>query len=484
MSIPTQNLQTCLNSLATGSTTSRQLVEQTLAFIESKNPNLQAVIRLRKEDALKEADQRDQERASGQLKGQLHGVPFLVKDNMAIDGQEVTACSRILESFKPTYTATAIQKLQNEGAIVIGQCNMDEFAMGSSTETGCFGATKNPWDQKRVCGGSSGGSAAAVSAGFTAFTLGSDTGGSIRQPASFCGVVGLKPTYGRVSRYGLFAYASSLDQIGPLTHSVEDAKTILSIIEGVDANDNTTAPEFAPLKDDIAPIKGLKIGIPKEFMDTHQGLRPEVKNLLEDVLQKLEQEGAELVEVSLPILDHVISTYYLIANSEASSNLARYDSIRYGYRTAQPANLIDSYKSSRQEGMGTEVKTRIMLGTYALSAGYYDAYYKKANAIRSHMRHQLSELFEKVDVLVGPTAPNIAFNVGEMVDDPLSMYMQDLYTTFVNLVSSPALSVPCGTVDQMPVGLQVIGPLFGEDVLFSVGKAVENVREFEPLAQT
>lgn len=483
MSIPSQNITSCLESLSSGATTSRQLVEQTLAYIEANNKDLIAVVRLRKEEALKEADQRDQERAAGQLKGKLHGVPFLVKDNMAIDGQEVTACSKVLESFKPTYTATAIQKLQAEGAIVIGQCNMDEFAMGSSTETGCFGQAKNPWDHDRVCGGSSGGSAAAVSAGFTSFTLGSDTGGSIRQPASFCGVVGLKPTYGRVSRYGLFAYASSLDQIGPLTHTVEDAQTILKVIEGVDANDNTTAASPSPLRDDIAPVKGLKIGIPKEFMDTNQGLRPEVKSLLEDVLKKLKKEGAELVEVSLPILDHVISTYYLIANSEASSNLARYDSIRYGYRTPNPENLIDSYKTSRQEGMGTEVKTRIMLGTYALSAGYYDAYYKKANAIRSHMRHQLSELFEKVDVLVGPTAPNVAFKVGEMIDDPLSMYMQDLYTTFVNLVSAPALSVPCGTVDNMPVGLQVIGPLFGEDVLFSVGKAVEQVRDFQPLPQ-
>jgi aspartyl-tRNA(Asn)/glutamyl-tRNA(Gln) amidotransferase subunit A len=481
MSIPSQTISTCLESLANGSLTSRQLVEQTFATIETNNKPLQAVIRLRKEDALQEADQRDQERSAGQLKGRLHGVPFLVKDNMAIDGQEVTACSKILETFKPTYTATAIKNLIAEGAIVIGQCNMDEFAMGSSTETSCFGSSKNPWDHERVCGGSSGGSAAAVSAGFTSFSLGSDTGGSIRQPASFCGVVGLKPTYGRVSRYGLFAYASSLDQIGPITHSVEDAKTILSMIEGVDGNDNTTAPSPTALKKEISSIRGMKIGIPKEFMDTNQGLRPEVKTLLEDTLGKLEKEGAELIEVSLPILDHVISTYYMIANSEASSNLARYDSIRYGYRTSQPDNLLDSYMTSRQEGMGTEVKTRIMLGTYALSAGYYDAYYKKANAIRSHMRHQLTEIFEKVDVLVGPTAPNVAFKIGEMVDDPLSMYMQDLYTTFVNLVSAPALSVPCGTVDKMPVGLQIIGPLFGEDALFSVGKAVEQVRDFQPL---
>jgi len=456
-------------------------VEQAFALIASKDPELGAVVRLRKEKALCEADACDQQRNEGKAEGKLHGIPFLIKDNLALLDQEVGACSKVLSGFIPTYTATAIEKLQAEGAIVIGQCNMDEFAMGSSTETGVHGATKNPWDSSRVCGGSSGGSAAAVSAGYVSFSLGSDTGGSIRQPASFCGVVGLKPTYGRVSRYGLFAYASSLDQIGPLTNSVEEAKTILTIIEGQDERDNTSIHAPNAIETQIRDVKGLKIGVPKEFMDTNQGLRSEVKTLLMDTLSKLEKEGAEIVEVSLPILDHVISTYYLIANCEASSNLARYDSIRYGHRTENPENLLDSYELSRNEGMGKEVKTRIMLGTYALCAGYYDAYYKKANTIRSHMRHQMSELFKKVDVLVGPTTPDVAFKVGEKIDDPLSMYMQDLYTTFVNLVSAPALSVPCGTVDNLPIGLQIIGPLFGENAIFSVGQAVEKVRDFKPL---
>ena len=480
--VATPTINSYLEALNSGETSSRQLVEEAFKHIESKDTELTSLVRLRKEKALEEADKADQAKAEGKSLGKLHGIPFVIKDNMALLNQEVTACSDILKTFTPSYTSTAVQKLIDEGAIVIGQCNMDEFAMGSSTETGTYGSAKNPWDKERVCGGSSGGSAAAVSAGYIPFSLGSDTGGSIRQPASFCGVVGLKPTYGRVSRYGLFAYASSLDQIGPLTHNVEDAKTILEIIDGHDVKDNTTAKNTQEISSSINSVKGLKIGVPKEFMDTTKGLKPEVKDLLNSILDKLKDEGAEIVEVSLPILDHVISTYYLIANSEASSNLARYDSIRYGFRAEAPETLLDSYKNSRQEGFGKEVKTRIMLGTYALSAGYYDAYYKKANAIRSNMRHQLSELFKEVDVLVGPTSPDVAFKVGEKVDDPLSMYMQDLYTTFVNLVSAPAMSVPCGTVDNMPVGIQMVGPLFKEDVLFSVGQAVEKVRDFKPLA--
>ncbi|MBF0196896.1 MAG: Asp-tRNA(Asn)/Glu-tRNA(Gln) amidotransferase subunit GatA [Planctomycetes bacterium] len=463
-----------------------ELMQNSLNAIKEKDGTINAIVRNRTESAMEEAQKCDEAFASGNADelGALAGIPLIVKDNMAIKGQEVTASSKILGGFRPPYNATAIAKIQSAGAIITAQANMDEFAMGSSCETSHYGPTRNPWNTDTVPGGSSGGSAAALAAGYAPISLGSDTGGSIRQPASFCGTVGLKPTYGRVSRYGLFAYGSSLDQIGPLANSVDDCATVLKAIEGLDSYDSTSVSAPIALSDKLESVEGLKIGVPKEFMDSSKGLRPEVKTLLEENLKALEKEGAEIREISLPILDYVIPTYYLIANCEASSNLARYDSIRYGYRSESPESLMDSYLKSREEGFGGEVKTRIMLGTYALSAGYYDAYYKKAELIRQDMRAQTEKLFEEVDIIAGPTAPDVAFKVGEKTDDPLSMYMQDIYTTFVNLISSPAMSVPCGLVDGLPVGMQMVGKLFDENTLFRTGKAIEKVRKWEPICDS
>jgi aspartyl-tRNA(Asn)/glutamyl-tRNA(Gln) amidotransferase subunit A len=461
---------------------STEWVQSCFDNIDDQNKDLNALIQLNRENALKEAQEADDRIERGDSRSDLDGIPFVVKDNLALKGQEVTGCSKILKGYRSPFTATAVEKLQNAGAIIVGQSNMDEFAMGSSNETSAHGAVKNPWDRSRVPGGSSGGSAAAVAAKMCPFALGSDTGGSIRQPAAFCGVTGLKPTYGRVSRYGLFAYGSTLDQIGPITHSVEDAAKVLTVISGHDPKDMTSSKNTLELPErEDGDVNGLTIGVPLEFMDTKKGLRPEVKACLERQLSSLEARGAKIREVQLPILDHVISTYYLIANCEASSNLARYDSIRFGHRCEDPQDLLDSYMRSRDEGFGDEVKTRIMLGTFALSAGYYDAYYKKAEAIRQQMRSQLDKIYQDVDLLAGPSTPDVAFTIGEKSDDPLSMYMQDLYTTFVNLVSCPALSLPCGTVDNLPVGLQLIAPQFREDLLFKAGIAVEADRQFSPL---
>lgn len=475
-----QPLREIRSSLLSNKVSSTQLVEQALNAIDKENQNINAFVRVHREQAIKEAKAWDQKGFQDD-KQPLAGIPIAIKDNLALKGSEVTASSRILQGFKCPYTASAVQKLLDAGAILIAQANMDEFAMGSSTEHSFYGATKNPWDLNRVPGGSSGGSAAAVAANFVPVALGSDTGGSIRQPASFCGVTGLKPTYGRVSRYGLFAYGSSLDQIGPITQHVEDAALLLKIIEGKDPKDSTTCDPSIPISDLQAEINGLKIGVPKEFMNTDKGLRPEVANLLQTTISNLEQLGAKVYDISLPILDYVIPTYYLIANSEASSNLARYDSIRYGFRKEEVSDLESSYRETRQEGFGNEVKTRIMLGTYALSAGYYDAYYKKAEAIRCDMRHTLTQIFNEVDVIVSPTTPDIAFKIGEKTDDPMSMYMQDLYTTFVNLVSNPAMSVPCGTVDGLPVGMQMVGKMFDENTLFRLGLEIEKVRNWTRL---
>lgn len=471
---PLKNLQELRSDLDSGTLSSVELVQSYISTIEAENPSLNALVGTRFDRALEEAQQADEAIQKGDV-GVLTGIPCILKDNLSMEGEVVTGSSRILEGYCPPYTATAVQKLLDAGAIVLGTANMDEFAMGSSNETSCYGQVRNPRDPARVPGGSSGGSAASVAASFAPFALGSDTGGSIRQPAAFCGVTGLKPSYGRVSRYGLFAYGSSLDQIGPITTNVDDAALVMDIISGVDEHDMTTVDLPLPHPSG-SDIKGMKIGVPVEFMDTSKGLRPEVKTLLEAQLDRLASAGAEIVEIDLPILDHVISTYYLIANCEASSNLARYDGIRYGRRCESPDSLIQTFERSRGEGFGKEVQTRILLGTYALSAGYYDAYYKKADAIRSGMRQQLEERFEKVDLIVGPTTPDVAFKIGEMVDDPLAMYMQDLYTTFVNLVSCPAMSLPVGKVDGLPVGMQLVAPLFKEERLFRAGRAIEACR--------
>ncbi len=469
------SLRETARAVASGKLSARGLAQQALERAEAKNPALNAIVRLRAQAALSEAAAIDRRVAAGEDPGVLAGVPVLIKDNLALEGTEVTACSRILKGFVPPYTATAVRKLQQAGAVIIGQTNMDEFAMGSSTEHSCYGPCRNPRDVACVPGGSSGGSAAAVAAGIAPLALGTDTGGSIRQPAAFCGVVGLKPTYGRVSRYGLFAYGSSLDQIGPLTHSVADAALALSVIEGRDDLDATSLAAPGPAHVYGEGVRGLRIAVPREFMDTSKGLRREVASLLRDLLDRLAREGAEIREVSLPVLDYVIPVYYLIAVSEASSNLARYDGVRYGLRSGAGKSLAELYGRTRAEGFGREAQVRVLLGTYALSAGYSDAYYKKADRLRRHLRGRMDAIFRDVDVVVGPTAPDVAFRLGEKLSDPLSMYMQDLYTTLANLVQSPAMSVPCGEVDGLPVGVQIMGRPFGEADVFRAGTAAEQV---------
>lgn len=478
------HLHLSINELCTlykeSKTKPSDVVQEAFKKIDSNNELINAVIRTLKEKALEEAREYDSYYASNKEGKLLAGVPIIIKDNIAIKDIEVTAGSKILQSFVSPYNATVINKLKDAGAIIIGQANMDEFAMGSSNERSYYGVCKNPWNTECVPGGSSGGSAAAVAAGYSSIALGSDTGGSIRQPAAFCGVVGLKPTYGRVSRNGLFAYGSSLDQIGPLCHHVDDAKLILDIIEGKDSYDMTTANESL-YDNSVKELKGLKIGLPKEFFDVSKGLDSAVAECIQASIDKLKEQGAEVVEVSLPILDYVIPTYYVIANCEASSNLSRYDSIRYGYRHDDIDDLFSSYKKTRQEGFGAEVKNRIMLGTFALSAGYYDAYYKKAELIRADMRSMVNDIFNEVDIIMGPTTPSTAFKIGDKIEDPLSMYMQDIYTTFVNLISNPALSIPCGKVDDMPVGLQMIAPHYKDHQLLSVAKAIESNQDWKPL---
>lgn len=407
----------------------------------------------------------------------LFGVPYALKDNLCTEGIRTTAASRILENYIPPYSATVANKLRAAKGILLGKTNMDEFAMGSSTENSAYQKTANPYDVERVPGGSSGGSAAAVAAGLAPFALGSDTGGSIRQPASFCGVVGLKPTYGRVSRYGLIAFASSLDQIGPFTQTVEDAAIVLSIIAGHDPLDSTSAPMdtdpyAALLQEDV---RGLRVGVVADIDEA--GLDPAVKASVAQAIATLRQAGADIVEVSLPNSQYAVATYYLIAPAEASSNLARYDGVRYG-RRVDSDSLIEMYEQSRSEGFGMEVKRRIMIGTYALSSGYYDAYYLSAQKMRTLIRRDFDAAFEQCDVIITPTAPTPAFRMGEKTDNPLQMYLNDLYTIPANLAGLPGLSVPCGMVDGLPIGLQILGRPFDEQTVLRVGHAYEQLRGF------
>ncbi|MDO8495421.1 MAG: Asp-tRNA(Asn)/Glu-tRNA(Gln) amidotransferase subunit GatA [bacterium] len=405
--------------------------------------------------------------------GILGGVPLALKDNMSLQGSVTTAASKILKNHVAVYDATVVRKLKEAGAVILGKTNLDEFAMGSSTENSAFGVTKNPHDHSRVPGGSSGGSAAAVAAGLAVAALGSDTGGSIRQPAAFCGIVGLKPTYGRVSRYGLLALASSLDQIGPMTKNIYDAALLMNILSGADPMDSTAAQ--LPVPDFTAnlskPIKGLKIAMPKEYFG--EGLDGEVNKVVEQAISKLEQLGAHVDQVSLPHTKYSLATYYILMPAEASSNLARYDGIRYGlYKKGE--DLLDGYLQSRSEGFGDEVRRRIVLGTYTLSSGYYDAYYLRAQKVRTLITNDFEKVFEKFDVIVGPTTPTTAFKIGEK-EDPLSMYLSDIYTVPVNLAGLPALSMPCGAVNGLPVGLQIIGKKFDEEKILQVGYNLENI---------
>lgn len=444
--------------LSSGELTSRQLTEQYIKAIESQNAQINAYVHTTFEEALKNADQADKLLKKGEG-SPLCGIPMTLKDNIATDGLLTTCCSKILENFRPYYDATVWSKLKNQGAVLLGKTNMDEFAMGSTSETSCYGSPKNPRNLNKVTGGSSGGGAAAVCANLAAYALGSDTGGSIRQPASFCGIVGFKPTYGAVSRYGLIAYGSSLDQIGPITHSVSDAAIVYDAIKGIDKNDMTSVQvDMAPtkLKGDV---KGLKIGIAKEFFE---GLNEEIKSLILECVKEYERAGAEVVEVSIPSLKIALPVYYIIACAEASSNLGRYDGIRYGFRATNYSGVDDMVLKTRTQGFGKEVQKRIMLGTYVLSSGYFDAYYKKACLIRQRVNSEMNEIFSKVDVLFAPTAPNIAFDQGYSGGNAIEMYLSDVCTVPVNIAGLPSISIPCGMSNNMPVGLQIIGNKFSD----------------------
>lgn len=447
-----------------------ELRQESLKLIEKENKDLNAFLSVFKDDEVIR-------RSSSVVSHSLNGVPCAIKDIILIDNTKCTAGSKILENYISAYDATVIKKLKGAGVIFLGKTNLDEFAMGSSTENSAFGPVKNPHDLSRVPGGSSGGSAAAVAAGLCVFALGSDTGGSVRQPASFCGVVGLKPTYGRVSRYGLMAMASSLDQISPITKNVYDAALVMNIISGRDSFDSTAVdaevPDFS--KNLGQTIKGLKFGVPKEYFE--KGLDSEVNTEITKAIAKLESLGAEHIDISLPHSEYALTVYYIVMPSEVSANLARYDGIRYGH-SKDAKNLLDVYLASRGEGFGEEVRRRIMLGTYALSAGYYDAYYLKAQRVRALIKRDFEEAFKKVDVIIGPTAPTVAFKLGEKVDDPLSMYLSDIYTVSINLTGLPAISIPCGIVEKeekkLPVGLQIIGKYFDEETVLKVAYAFEN----------
>jgi aspartyl-tRNA(Asn)/glutamyl-tRNA(Gln) amidotransferase subunit A len=457
----------------------RDVVEAHLSRIAEKDGAIGAFLARAEDAARAEAGQIDERLARGEDPGPLSGVPVAIKDLIHVKGLPTTCGSKILNRFATPYDATVIRRLKSAGATVLGKLNMDEFAMGSSNENSAFGPVRNPWDPSRVPGGSSGGSAAAVSAGFAAMTLGSDTGGSIRQPAAFCGVVGLKPTYGRVSRYGLVAFASSLDQIGPLTRSCADAALSLSVIAGQDVHDATSSPRAL---DDYGsalaePTRGLRVGVPRDFLKT--GVDAGVMAEFDRAIAALRADGAVIVDVALPNAPHAIATYYLVATAEASSNLARFDGVRYGLRTDSAtarATLKDMYGETRDEGFGPEVKRRIVLGTFVLSSGYYDAYYLRAQKVRTLIRRDFEKAFESCDVIATPTTPSPAFKLGEKTANPLEMYLADVFTVPANLAGIPGISVPCGLSSGLPVGLQFVGPAFAERTLLRAGHAIERLR--------
>ncbi len=459
-------------------------VEITQAFldqIEKENKTINAFVRTN-DKALKVAAQQDADKLAGKDLGPLAGVPIGIKEMFCTEGLETTACSNLLKGFVPPYSATVVKKLETAGAIIIGKCNQDEFAMGSSNENSCYGDVKNPWNIEHVPGGSSGGSAAAVVAGMSPITMGTDTGGSIRQPAHFCGVVGVKPTYGRVSRYGIIAFASSLDQAGPFSKTVKESALVCEVISGQDPMDGTTSslpvPEWS--KNISADLKGMKVGLPKEYFS--DAIEADVKEAVDKSIEWVKAAGAEIVEVSLPNTHLSIPVYYLVATSEASSNLSRYDGVRYGQRSDFEANppkdLADFYSRNRGEGFGEEVKRRIMLGTYALSSGYFDAYYKKACQVRRVLKNDFEEAFKKCDVLLSPVATTPAFKINEKTSDPLAMYLNDIYTTSTNLAGLPGMSVPCGmTKSGLPIGLQLTASHFEEQKMFNVAQAVEDAAD-------
>lgn len=468
----TQTIAETRRSLAQGAVSVPNLITESLHHIKERNKELNAYLEVFEEDAFREAEVAEEKIRQGVV-GPLMGIPFAVKDNILVEGRRASAASRMLENYAAPYTATAIRKLRDAGAIILGRTNMDEFAMGSSTENSAFGPTKNPYDTARVPGGSSGGSTAAVAAHMCLAALGSDTGGSIRQPASFCGVVGLKPTYGTVSRHGLIAMASSLDVIGPITQTVEDAEIIYNVIKGKDPLDST-ALEARSWNLESRKEK-MRIGVPKEYFGV--GLDSEVKQIIENALKKLETRNYKLETISLPHADYALACYYIIMPAEVSSNLSRYDGMRYGL-SKEADDLLGIYTKTRREGFGDEVRRRILLGAYVLSAGYYDAYYAKAQSVRSLIKQDFQKAFQNVDIIVSPTTPTPAFRFGEKSQDPVEMYLSDIYTVSANLAGIPALSVPCGvSKNGLPIGIQFMGRWFEEDMLFVIGKRWEQLRD-------
>lgn len=459
--------------------TSLELTQAVLARIDEVEGDVQAYLTITREEALAQAKDVDEKIAKGEEIAFLEGIPGAIKDNICTKGIKTTCASKILQKFVPPYDATVMQKLEAQNPVVLGKTNLDEFAMGGSTENSAYHPTCNPWNTDCVPGGSSGGSAAAVAAGTAVWALGSDTGGSIRQPASFCGVVGMKPTYGRVSRYGLVAYASSLDQIGPITKDVTDCANILNIIAGRDEMDSTSldvqVPDFT--KALVQDVKGLKIGLPKEYFV--KGMDPEVEAAVKNGVKELEKLGAEVVEISLPNTDYAISTYYLIAPAEAATNLARYDGVSYGERAEDAADLVEMMTKTRTQYLGEEVKRRIMIGNYALSAGYYDAYYLKALKVRRLVKEDYDKAFKDVDVIICPAAPSVAYKIGEKIANPLEMYLQDACTVPLNLAGLPGISVPCGyNKDKMPIGMQIIGKALDEETILRVAYTYEQSQSY------
>ncbi len=467
------------NKLAKNELTITDITKAYVERINEKEKDVEAFVTTLTDEALNKAQDIESKVNSGEIKGEFAGIPIGIKDNICTKGIKTTCSSKMLENFVSPYDATVIEKLKSNNLINLGKLNMDEFAMGGSTETSYFKKTKNPWNLKKVPGGSSGGSAAAVAADMVPWALGSDTGGSIRQPSAFCGVVGLKPTYGLVSRYGLVAFASSLDQIGPITKDVTDSAMLLNLITGHDEKDTTSVdiPKKDYVKALTGNIKGLKIGVPKEFFG--EGINGEVKAKLNETIEKYKGLGAEVEEFSLDIAKYALAAYYIIACAEASSNLGRFDGIRYTYRTQEFKNLKEIYKKSRSEGFGAEVKRRIILGTYVLSSGYYDAYYKKAQQVRTLVSNEFTKTFENYDVIITPTSPTVAFDIGSKSDNPLEMYLSDICTVSVNIAGLPGISIPCGVDKEgMPIGMQLIGNKFQEETILNAAFAMEREIKF------
>ena len=467
-----------VQKIKSGETSAVSVVQKYLGRIKKNNPEINAFVRTSEAKALAKAREIDEKAAAGKPLGRLAGIPIGIKDNMCIRGEEITCASSILKGFVAPYNATVIEHLDSEDALIVGQLNMDEFAMGSSNEMSCYGPVKNPWDTSRIPGGSSGGPAAAVAAGMVPVTLGSDTGGSIRQPAALCGVVGLKPTYGRVSRYGLIAFASSLDQIGPFARNIADAAYLSQCIDGYDKKDSTSidcpVPDYEKTLNQ--GVKGLKIGLPKEYFI--EGIDPAIQSAVEKARNSLASNGAEIVEVSLPHTQYAVATYYILATAEASSNLARYDGVQYGLRKAGDSDLISMYEKTREAGFGSEVKRRIILGTYVLSSGYYDAYYLKGQKVRTLIKNDFEKAFNECDCILTPTTPTPAFKLGEKLDDPLQMYLSDIFTISANLAGIPGISLPFGfSEENLPLGIQLLGKHFDEAMLFRVGQVLEDSNE-------